>query len=203
MIVPDVDPTNVQHFNNDNEDDSPPEFTMMAGEFLSLYRHFLPDNNQEQKSASKSPNSDRKSHAVVCSFFLDTAPSLPHYILTTYHMLEEGGLLIHFGPLMFHWSGHGSLVPGDLDTARLQQNGSANVHGDGSAYRRRNSHLDDRYLASVDYTWEEVRHMIVQCGFVIEEEELNIPARYTADARSMMKVEYDCSFLVARKKAAI
>ena len=40
----------------------------------------------------------------------------------------------------------------------------------------------------------------LQCGFEIEEEEIHIPARCTADAKSMMKVVYDCGFLVARKK---
>ena len=40
----------------------------------------------------------------------------------------------------------------------------------------------------------------LQCGFEIEEEEMYIPAGYTADSKSMMKVIYDCGFLVARKK---
>merc|ERR1711957_126125 len=88
-------------------------------------------------------------------------------------------------------------LPGDRDAL-------ANNCGDGSVgakYQERNKHLDQRYLSSIDYTWEEFRHMVLQCGFEIVEEELCIPARYTTDARSMMKVVYDCSFLVARKKS--
>ena len=42
--------------------------------------------------------------------------------------------------------------------------------------------------------------MVLRCGFDIEEEATHILARYTADATSMMKVEYDCVFMVARKK---
>ena len=42
--------------------------------------------------------------------------------------------------------------------------------------------------------------MILHCGFEIEKEEMYIPARYIADEKSMMRVVYDCVFLVARKK---
>ena len=99
VIVPDVDP-NAASSNDDNNhhgQKSPPEFTMLAGEFLSLYSHFLPNNNHHPKCHSPA----KKFHGIACSFFLDTAPSLPHYLLTIYHMLEEGGLLINFGPLMY------------------------------------------------------------------------------------------------------
>ena len=43
--------------------------------------------------------------------------------------------------------------------------------------------------------------MICQCGFEIVEEETYIPAKYTSDNKSMMKVMYDCVFMVARKKS--
>ena len=201
VIVPDVDPTRLQ-FNENNEEEEDgggkeaPEFTMMAGEFLHLYSHFLPENQQtcNDHSSHQHPNSAKqKFQAIACSFFLDTAPSLPHYLLTIYHMLEEGGLLINFGPLMYHWSGQGALLPVDADTP-------TNSNGNSSTYKKRTKHLDERYLSSIDYTWEEVRYMIVQCGFDIVEEDMYIPARYTSDERSMMKVVYDCAFLVARKK---
>ena len=204
VIVPDVDPTRLQ-FNENNEEEEEeddgekeaPEFTMMAGEFLHLYSHFLPENQQtcnDHSSHQHSNSAKQKFHAIACSFFLDTAPSLPHYLLTIYHMLEEGGLLINFGPLMYHWSGQGALLPGDADT-------STNINDNSSTYKKRTKHLDERYLSSIDYTWKEVRYMIVQCGFDIVEEDMYIPARYTSDERSMMKVVYDCVFLVARKKS--
>jgi len=191
VVVPDVDPTSL--LVTEEEDGRESEFTMLAGEFLHLYSHFLPEN-QSKANDEQHPKAQQKFHAIACSFFLDTAPSLPHYLLTIYHMLEADGLLINFGPLMYHWSGHGSLLPGDTDVS--QPNG-----GGSSAYQRRNKHLDDRYLTSIDYTWEEVRYMILQCGFEIVEEETYIPAKYTSDNKSMMKVMYDCVFMVARKKS--
>lgn len=212
VVVPDVDPTALQHNQNDGDEEgddefSAPEFTMMAGEFLSLYSHFLPDHqhsHSDDNNLHQHSNSTKKFHAIACSFFLDTAPSLPHYLLAIYHMLEDGGLLLNFGPLMYHWSGHGGLLPGDVDSTSQTNNGD---NGDDSIstttyYQKRNKHLDSRYLSSIDYTWDEVRYMILQCGFEIEEEEMNIPARYTSDAQGMMKVVYDCVFLVARKKGA-
>ena len=193
VVVPDVDPTSLLHIASEEGDRrEAPEFSMLAGEFLHLYSHFLPEN-QSKVNDEQHPKAQEKFHAIACSFFLDTAPSLPHYLLTLYHMLEAGGLLINFGPLMYHWSGHGSLLPGDTDVSQS--------NGGNSAYQRRNKHLDDRYLTSIDYTWEEVRYMICQCGFEIVEEETYIPAKYTSDNKSMMKVMYDCVFMVARKKS--
>ena len=216
VIVPDVDPGSLRHLSHDHDDVSAaPEFTMMAGEFLSLYSHFLPrtlpqDSPRGPRAASA--RAGRKFHAVVCSFFLDTAPSVPHYLHTLYHMLAPGGRLLVFGPLMYHWSGHGHLLPGDLARDGVRDAAAARSGGDdeeagqradrGGAYERRTAHLDDRYLSSLDYTWEEVRHMVQQSGFDIEEEETHIPARYTADATSMMKVNYDCVFMVARKRSS-
>jgi len=42
--------------------------------------------------------------------------------------------------------------------------------------------------------------MIVNTGFEILEEEMNIPSLYTTNRNSMMEVLYNCVFLVAKKK---
>jgi len=42
--------------------------------------------------------------------------------------------------------------------------------------------------------------MIVNTGFELLEEEMNIPALYTSNPNSMMEVSYKCVFLVAKKK---
>ncbi|KAL3806491.1 hypothetical protein ACHAXA_007010 [Cyclostephanos tholiformis] len=205
VIVPDVDPASAMEM-DDVDDDYRPEFTMLAGEFLHLYSHFLPggdgrDRRRLHDDDDSSYRWRRKFHVVACSYFLDTAPSLPHYLHAMYHMLEDGGLLVHFGPLMFHWSGHGGLIPGDVD-AEKHGGRSDDDYDNGSAYERRNDGLDSRYLQSIDYTWEEVRDMIVNCGFVILEEETGIPAKYASDSCSMMSVVYGCVFCVARKEAS-
>mmetsp|Transcript_13793 Transcript_13793/g.29049 ORF Transcript_13793/g.29049 Transcript_13793/m.29049 type:complete len:517 (-) Transcript_13793:91-1641(-) len=194
VFVPDVDPNSASR-NMEQHRSYPPEFTMLAGEFLSVYSHYLPENQSCQQGCQSS-----KFHAVACSFFLDTAPSLPHYLLTIYHMLEDGGLLINFGPLMYHWSGHGTLLPSDMSP-----NTDANVRSNNhmsEKYQKRNAYLDSRYLSNIDYTWEEVRHMIIQCGFEILDEDTHISAPYTSDVEAMMKVFYDCVFLVAKKKVS-
>ena len=47
VVVPDVDPTSLQHHCHGGDEGRAvaPEFTMLAGEFLSLYSHFLPNHH--------------------------------------------------------------------------------------------------------------------------------------------------------------
>jgi len=65
-----------------------PDFSMVAGDFVTIY-------------------SDEKNYAswdcCVSCFFLDTAPSIIEYFLVIHNMLIPGGLLINFGPLLYHW----------------------------------------------------------------------------------------------------
>ena len=200
VVVPDVDPTCVKLRNDDDDDNEQlPEFTMLAGEFLSLYSHFLPGHSRLLDHQGQ-PNSNEKFNAVVCSFFIDTAPTLPHYLVTIWHILEDGGLFVNLGPLMYHWSGHGGLIPEDLDETTRNNQGDYFIN---AKHKQRTEHLDQRYLKSVDYTWEEARDMIIACGFEIVEEELDVKTKYTSDASSMMKVIYDCVFFVARKVVAV
>lgn len=196
VVVPDV----VAAVEPSDDGELAPDFTMLAGEFLSLHSHFLPGNRCVDGDESQA-DSVEKFNAVVCSFFIDTAPSLPHYLITIYHMLENGGLFVSIGPLMWHWSGHGAVLPDDL--ANGSMNETSNVQGDfiNAKHKQRTEHLDQRYLQSVDFTWEETRALIVNCGFEILEEEFDIRTRYTSDALSMKKVDYDCVFFVARKIA--
>lgn len=130
ITVPDVDPSSIQTI--DHGEGEPPQFSMLAGEFLSLYSHFLPEHQAKHECTTH----DEKFHAISCSFFLDTAPSLPEYLITIYHMLEDGGLLLHFGPLMYHWSGHGALLPKDLDGNNMSLD---DMNG---RYQSRNAYLD-------------------------------------------------------------
>jgi len=220
VIVPDIDPGIVLMQPPKEQHNEEAEFTMLAGEFLHLYSHFLPDQQQQQQTQPNDNNNNdkyssshhqrqKKFHVVAMSYFLDTAPSIPHYLETIYHMLEVGGFLVHFGPLMYHWSGHGSLLPGDDDdvvdinggiaTGESQYDITTHNIQKKSSYNRRNDRLDSRYLISIDYTWDEVREMLTNIGFEIIVEERNIPARYTSDACSMMHVVYDCVFCVARR----
>ena len=137
VIVPDIDPSSIQNTNSGCGDEyDAPQFSMLAGEFLSLYSHFLPGRQLKHDCAYDDCSSKtKKFHAVACSFFLDTAPSLPEYLITIYHMLEDEGLLIHFGPLMYHWSGHGALLPRDLDR-------KGSIDEVNEKFKNRNAYLD-------------------------------------------------------------
>lgn len=167
VLVPDIDPTSMaKRF---QEKGAVPDFAMHAGEFVSLY---------------SKPEEVGQWNAIASCFFLDTAPCITKYVRVMYDMLEEGGIIVNFGPLLYHWSGHGALRPDDSSNEK---------------YLGRNEHLEQRYLESIDLTWEEVRHVIVACGFEIVEERIGIPAKYTSDSDSFMFVCYDCVYFVAKK----
>ena len=149
----------------------PPDFSMAAGDFCSIY-----GSHQERCQWD----------AVVACFFLDASPSIVEYLAVIFRMLRPGGFLFHFGPLLWHWSGP------------LMRPDDKSVHD----YRVRNSYLDPKYLSSVDLSWEDVRHIMINMGFEILESSTGTPALYTADRRSMMNMQYRCIQFVARKPAS-
>jgi len=173
--IPDVDPYTVlsERVNVDEcEAANLPEFSMAAGEFAAIY-----STEREQGQW----------HAVVCSFFLDTAPSIVEYIQILHGMLTPGGFVISFGPLLYHWSGP-AMRPDDKTM---------------TDYHERYSYLDVRYLNSVDLCWEDVREIFINVGFEMVEEKAGVHSLYTADRRSMMNMSYRCVSFVARKKARL
>jgi len=173
--IPDVDPYTVlsERVNIDeSEAENIPEFSMAAGEFAAIY-----STEREQNQWD----------AVVCSFFLDTAPSIIEYIQILHEMLKPGGFVISFGPLLFHWSGP-AMRPDDKTM---------------SDYHERFSYLDVRYLNSVDLCWEDVREIFINVGFEMVEEKAGVHSLYTADRRSMMNMSYRCVSFVARKKVPL
>lgn len=165
IMIPDIDP--VEMLNSD----SLPDFSMAAGDFASIYAD---------------PSQQGKWDGVVCCFFLDAAPSIVRYIQVIHSMLKEGGLLISFGPLLYHWLGP-TLRPDDESY---------------EAYQARFRHLDQRYMNSVEFCWEDIEEILIKVGFVIEEQHPGIPSLYTADTRSMMNTSYRCIHFIARKKCA-
>jgi len=122
--------------------------------------------------------------AVVACFFLDASPSIVQSLQVIHHMLLPGGYLIGFGPLHWHWSGPAML----LSDATLLD------------YQERHKHLDQRYLQSIDFTWEDVEQILINIGLEICEIRHDVPALYTADRQSMLRTEYRCVHFVARKK---
>ncbi|RDW83344.1 hypothetical protein BP5796_04835 [Coleophoma crateriformis] len=90
---------------------SPGEMNMAAADFISLYG-----------------DEDHRSYydAVVAVFFLDTAPNVLRYLEVIKNCLKPGGMLINFGPLLWHFenitrSQEREMTQGSQDT---QQNSS-------------------------------------------------------------------------------
>jgi carnosine N-methyltransferase len=164
--IPDEDPFEIL---TGADDGSPlPEFSMAAGEFFSIYNH---------------PKEADQWDCVACCFFLDACPSIVENIQLIHRMLKPGGVLINFGPLLYHWSGP-AMRPDDNSV---------------EDYQARNSHLDQRYMCSVDLCYEDIREILINVGFEIVEENSGKKCLYTADRRSMMNMVYRCVSFVARK----
>ena len=175
VLVPDVNPVRMLFPNVSNDEEGEdqhsstmPDFSMAAGEFVSIY-------NSEQERG--------KWDGVASCFFLDTASIVVEYLQTIRSMLREGGLLINFGPLLWHFSSS-SMRPGETR----------------ESYRDRLSRLDSRYQDSIDMSYEDVKHVLDRVGFDIIEESAGHKAYYTANPHSFKKNEYDCIYFVAKKR---
>lgn len=81
--IPDVHPaTSMRSVGNAGE------MSMSASDFLLLYGH------EDQKDTFD---------AVATLFFLDTAPNVIRYFETIRNCLKQGGLIVNFGPLLWHF----------------------------------------------------------------------------------------------------
>lgn len=168
--IPDVDPFQLILGDDADRKEAPPnDFSMAAGEFVSIY------SNPKEKG---------QWDAVVACFFLDASPSIVEYLQVIHDMLKPGGVLVNFGPLLWHWSGP-AMRPDDKTV---------------EDYFQRYSYLDKKYLTSVDLSLEDVKDILENVGFDIVEVETSKRALYTADQRSMMNMDYRCASFVAKKK---
>jgi len=87
--IPDVDSFSMVGPDNGDDESTVPDFSMAAGEFVSIY---------------SAPKERGQWNAVVACFFLDTAPCIVEYLQVIHQMLKPGGFLFSFGPLVWHWS---------------------------------------------------------------------------------------------------
>jgi len=156
IAIPDVDPAAMLLRSNGNKE---PDFSMAAGDFVSIYSH---------------PKEHGQWNCVVSCFFLDTAPCVAEYLNVMYKMLTDNGILVSFGPLLYHWSAPNAR-PDDWDF---------------ETYKSKHSHLDARYLSSVDMTWEDVKELITNVGFQIIEEQTHVPSTYTSDVNALITTQY-------------
>jgi N2227-like protein len=82
-----------------------PDFSMAAGEFVSIY---------------STPRECEQWDAVVACFFLDASPCVIEYLQVIHHMLKPGGYLLSLGPLLWHWSGP-AMRPDDSSVHHYRQ----------------------------------------------------------------------------------
>ncbi|KXH68433.1 hypothetical protein CSAL01_11093 [Colletotrichum salicis] len=144
--------------------------SMCAADFLCLYA------DEEHFEAYD---------AVATVFFLDTAPNLIRYLETIHHALRPGGVLINFGPLLWHFENN---APG---------NHGRDTDGDGDHDANNSSGIADP--GSFELSDDEVMALVERVGFVVEKRETGIEAPYIHDGESMLHTTYRASFWVARK----
>mmetsp|Transcript_24692 Transcript_24692/g.58393 ORF Transcript_24692/g.58393 Transcript_24692/m.58393 type:complete len:434 (+) Transcript_24692:565-1866(+) len=171
--IPDVDPVAV--LLPPVEDNGPVDPRPMP-EFSMAAGDFVSIYNQDQEAG--------RWDCVASCFFLDATPNVVETLRVVYNMLKPGGLLVNLGPLLYHWSG-----PPTRPTDKTVDD-----------YRRRYSHLDDRYFTSIDLCYDDLKVVLNAIGFEVLEEETGVECYYTADKRSMMKTKYQCVCFVAKKK---
>jgi len=112
--------------------------------------------------------------SVVTCFFLDTAPNVLEYIKVIHSCLRPGGVWINGGPLLWHWQSN-----------------------EPKSYQK--SHDDKRYDESVELSYEEVKGIAENYGFLIKEEKWE-NCGYTSNADSMLRSTYEVVQFVAIKK---
>lgn len=81
---------------------------------------------------------------VASCFFMDACHNIIEVLQVVHHMLRPGGFLINVRPLLYHWSGP-MLRPDD---------------GTWQNYRQRHSHLDDRYMTSIDLAYDDIKDIM-------------------------------------------
>jgi carnosine N-methyltransferase len=136
--------------------------SMSAADFVVLY-------NQ--------PSNRQAFNAVATVFFIDTAPNLIRYIEAIHHCLQEDGLWINVGPLLWHFEDGHPRRDSDGDTSGIGEPGN------------------------VELTEEEVLALVERMGFKIEARpDDRRPCGYIQDGESMLQNIYQPSHWVARKR---
>ena len=129
--------------------------SICAGEFVEIYREDVETWD-----------------VIVFCFFLDTGPNLCDYLRACKRMLKKGGLLIHLGPLQWHFQPE---------------------HGGPSR-----AEADARFFSSIELTYEDVKMLVRSFGFQIIHEESVPGCRYAGNPNSMLKSVFDSEVFVAK-----
>lgn len=123
-------------------------------------------------------------NAVVTVYFIDTAPNLIRYIETVRNCLQDGGLWINLGPLLWHFA----------DRAPSEENHSKRAGGP-----REKTGIEEP--GAFELTDEEVLILVEKMGFDIEKREIRHGGvGYIQNPESMLQNVYRTSHWIAKKK---
>lgn len=176
IMIPDVHPASElatgesQYAHPKSSISAPERMSMAAADFVVLY----------------SDRDHRDAYDVVATvFFLDTAPNVIRYIETIRNCLEEGGIWINNGPLLWHF--------GERDSTVL----SSKQH-DQKDDRSDNTGIGEP--GSVELSNEEILLLVESMGFDIEEHRIIDQGKgYIQNPASMLQNVYRTSYWLARK----
>ena len=144
--------------------------SMTAADFVILYG--------EEEHASTF-------NAIITVFFIDTAPNLIRYIETIRNCLEEGGLWINLGPLLWHFAEIGPSYYGDGTKTDKWKSDKPGIEEPGS----------------FELSEEEVLLLVEKLGFEVQEHELRSDGYgYVQNPESMLQKAYRTSHWTAKKK---
>ena len=122
-------------------------------------------------------------NAVVTVYFIDTAPNLIRYVETIRNCLQDGGLWINLGPLLWHYA----------DRAPSEEHPSKRAEE-----AREKSGVEEP--GAFELTDEEVLNLVKNMGFDIEKREMRSDGLgYIQNPESMLQNAYRTSHWIARK----
>ena len=143
--------------------------SMTAADFLVLY------GDEEHKDMF---------NAVVTVYFIDTAPNLIRYIETIRNCLQDDGLWINSGPLLWHFADRAPSEEHHLERPGVPPE-KIGIEGPGA----------------FELTDEEVLMLVESMGFDIEKHEMrNDGAGYIQNPESMLQNIYRTSHWIAKKR---
>ena len=170
--VPDVHPGSALEDIFGGTVDAFDRMSMTAADFVVLYGD---EEHQEMFNA------------VVTVYFIDTAPNLIRYIQTIRNCLQDGGLWINLGPLLWHFA----------DRAPSEERHSKRADGP-----REKTGIEEP--GAFELTDEEVLILVKKMGFDIENREIrNEGVGYIQNPESMLQNIYRTSHWIAKKRPLI
>lgn len=176
VTIPDIHPGHAMQMRA-AAGDTIGNMNMTAGDFITSY---------------SSADNARTFDSVVTMYFIDTAPNVIRYVETIHNCLDDGGIWINAGPMLWHFE--------DRTTNNCEVKDEGEDGTSKPAAQSDNSGIGEP--GSFELTDEEMLVLVQNMGFELLSHS-TLPADiggYIQDPRSMLQHGYKCSHWVARKK---